>query len=54
MGGSTPISKDQIRKPVFVKIDYKDLVERADPNRHDPELEYEFSNGRRFYRNQTS
>jgi hypothetical protein len=30
----------------------KDLVEALDPKRHDPPLEYEFSDGKRFYGDQ--
>jgi len=31
-------------------VDMSALVDALDPERHEPEIAYEFSNGRRFYR----
>ena len=47
---STPTALDQIKRPVYRTADVKDQVERLDPSRHAPTVEYEFSNGRRFKR----
>lgn len=46
----TPKTQSEIKKPVFKVIDVKDLVERLDPKRHEPDTEYEFTNGRKFKR----
>jgi hypothetical protein len=51
---SEPTPVNERRRPVFEVVDVKDLVERLDPTRHEPTVEYEFSNGRRFKRKQAS
>ena len=51
---ATPIPVDEITRPTFTTIDVKDTVERLDPTRDQPTVEYEFSNGRRFKRKQAS
>ena len=48
--GTTALTPSETTKVTTVKVDWVDMVERMDPKRHDPELEYEFSNGRKFYR----
>lgn len=45
-----PTPADEIVKPTFKKIDVAAQVERLDPTRHNPTVEYEFSNGRKFMR----
>lgn len=46
---STPATPaDQIKRPQFKTADLKDIVERLDPHRHDPQVEYQFSKGRTF------
>ena len=38
------------RRPTFKTIDVLELVERLEPNRHEPRTEYQFTNGRKFVR----
>jgi hypothetical protein len=52
MADATPT--DEIKRPVFRTVSVKELVERLDPTRHEPTVEYEFSNNRRFKRKQAS
>jgi hypothetical protein len=43
------MAKIPTRKPKFTKIDIETLIERVDPGAlNAPEVEYEFSNGRKF------
>ena len=54
MGESQAIPLNQIRRPTFTRINVKDAVERFEPDRHDPERQYVFSNGRTFKSPRTS
>ena len=42
------IPKDQIIKPTVVTVSILDIVERLEPLRHQPTVEYQFANGRKF------
>lgn len=37
-------------RPTFIASDWATLVRLANRGKEEPELEYEFSNGRKFYR----
>ena len=37
------------QKPKMIKISWKAIVEKRDPERHKKKVTYEFSNGRKFY-----
>jgi hypothetical protein len=46
MSEATPLNK--IRKPRFTSVNVREAVDRLDPQRHEPQVEYQFSNGRKF------
>ena len=48
--GATPTPQDEIKRVVTRNINVKAIVETVDPRRHDPTVEYQFSNGRIFKR----
>lgn len=37
------------RTPIIGEIDWKSLMEQTDPDLRKKDVEYEFSNGRKFY-----
>lgn len=45
---SQAIPQDEIKRPVFTTIDVDNAVRRLDPDYGRAEIEYLFSNGRKF------
>lgn len=54
MSGSTAIPQAFIKRPRFTKTNVKEMVERLEPDRHEPDTQYQFSNGRTFKAPRTS
>lgn len=50
MADATP--QDQIKRPRFRQIDALSLVNRLEPTRYNPRVEYILGNGRKFKRDQ--
>lgn len=50
MADATPQNK--IRRPRFTQIDQRSLVDRLEPTRYEPRVEYILGNGRQFKRDQ--
>lgn len=52
--GATPLTPQETRVPTTKIFNVREIVERLEPNRHDPTVEYDMPNGRNFKRTGTN